>query len=200
MPSSLYMPKAVAVWLVDNTSMTFEQIAHVCGMHVLEVQSIADGESEDSCILGCDPRDTGEISKDEIIACESDSSRMPVVSIMEDKSSRKKKTKKSSTYTPIARRRAKPDAVMWLLRHSKLDHKQIASLIGTTVNTVESIADKTYWNVANLRPRDPVMLRLCSAEQLEDAMLAAKIAKEKDEIYLRAQMKEESLMRDDANE
>ncbi len=193
MSTSLCMPKAVAVWLVDNTKMTFDQIAHVCGLHTLEVQSIADGESVDGCMVGCDPISTGEMTREEIAKCEENESRMPVVNVVEQRLPDKKKKKaKRGSYTPIARRKAKPDAIMWLLKHSPLSHKQIAALVCTTIPTIKSIEDKTYWNVANLRPRDPVILGLCDAEDFEDALLSAKVAQEKDEIYKRAKILEES--------
>lgn len=161
------MPKATAVWLIDNTALTFEQIGNFCGMHYLEIQSIADGDSGNG-IVGIDPISTKQLEEKEIKACEKDSSRDLKLS----KESRKHlQKKKGAGYTPIARRQDKPDAIAWIIKnHPYMSDGQIIKLIGTTKKTIESIRTKEHWNSTNIRPRDPVLLGLCSQLELNKAI------------------------------
>ncbi len=158
------MPKATAVWLVDNTSLTFEQIAEYCGLHRLEVQGIADGEVAVG-IQGLDPVANSQVARQEIERCEKDSSeRLKMIKL--DLPEPAKRTK-GPRYTPVAKRQDKPDAIAWLLRHHpELKESQIAKLIGTTKNTIQAVGERTHWNSPNIRPRDPVLLGLCGQGEL----------------------------------
>ncbi len=165
------MPKATAVWLVDNTSLTFEQIAEFCGMHPLEVQGIADGDVAQT-IIGIDPTSNGQLSKEEIKRCEQD----PNAKLKLNKDAHKymQKKVKGSRYTPVARRADKPDAISWLLKHHpELSDSQIVKLIGTTKNTISAVRDRTHWNTPNIQPKDPVLLGLCTQTHLDDAIKKA---------------------------
>jgi len=158
------MPKATAVWLIDNTTLTFQQIADFCGLHPLEVQGIADGEVAMG-IQGLDPTASGELTREEIKRCEDDSSGKLKMSTR-DLPQPTKRTK-GPRYTPVAKRQDKPDAIAWLLRHHpELKDAQITRLIGTTKNTIQAVRERTHWNTANIRPRDPVLLGLCSQMDL----------------------------------
>ncbi len=172
------MPKSTAVWLVENTSLTFEQISKFCNLHILEVQGIADGEVAVG-IQGKNPIMSGELTKEEIKRCESDSSKK--LEIIKDEiplSSTLKKGKKK--FTPASRRQVIPDAISWLLKyHPELTDPQIAKLIGTTKNTINSIKNREHWNMQNINPRDPVLLALCSQSSLSEAVLKAKRKKER---------------------
>ncbi len=170
MPQPL-MPKATAVWLVENTSLTFEQIAEFCGLHPLEVQAIADGEVA-AQMHGLDPVANGQLSAEEIKRCEGDpqarlelSARALPVQIVKHKGPR---------YTPIAKRQDKPDAIAYLLRsHPELSDTQIQKLIGTTKPTIAAVRDRTHWNSPNIKPRHPVPLGLCTTEELDEALRRA---------------------------
>ncbi len=162
------MQKATAVWLVQNTSLTFEQIAEFCHLHLLEIKGIADGDVAKS-IVGADPIQIGQLSKEEIARCERDPkgklriSESALRMIMTEAA----KHKKQSKYTPVASRQDKPDAVAWLLKHCpEMNDTQIAKLIGSTKSTVLAIRNKTHWNTANIRPKDPALLGLCSQTDL----------------------------------
>jgi len=168
------MPKATAVWLIDNTTLTFQQIADFCGLHPLEVQGIADGEVAMG-IQGLDPTASGELSREEIKRCEEDSSGKLKMS-KRDLPQPTKRTK-GPRYTPVAKRQDKPDAIAWLLRHHpELKDAQITRLIGTTKNTIQAVRDRTHWNTANIRPRDPVLLGLCSQIDLNTIVQKAQKA------------------------
>ena len=172
------MPKSTAVWLVENTSLTFEQISKFCNLHILEIQGIADGEVAVG-IQGKNPIMSGELSKDEISRCELDSSQD--LKIIKDEiplsSSLKKGRKK---FTPPSRRQLIPDAISWLLKyHPELSDPQIAKLIGTTKNTINSIKSREHWNIQNITPRDPVLLALCTQSSLTEATIKAKKKLEK---------------------
>jgi hypothetical protein len=160
------MPKATAVWLVENTSLSFDQIAEFCGMHLLEVKGIADGDVAQG-IKGLDPISSGQLSREEIKRAEEDPAHhlrlsdrkvdVPVV-----------KTKKGPRYTPVSRRHDRPNAVLWLLRnHPELKDSQIMRLVGTTKPTIQQIRERSHWNSANLTPQDPVTLGLCSQIDLD---------------------------------
>lgn len=161
------MPKATAVWLIENTKLTFEQIADFCKLHPLEVQGIADGDVAQG-IAGQDPVLKGFTSRESIEACEKDSSRMMVFkSDFLDYVSVEGKRKKTK-YTPVARRQDKPDAIAWLIKnYPGMTEGQISKLVGTTKKTIQDIKAKTYWNMSNLRPRDPVLLGICTQTALE---------------------------------
>lgn len=160
------MPKATAVWLVDNTALSFEQIGDFCKLHPLEVKGIADGEVAQG-IKGLDPISTGQLSRDEITLAEKDPNRRlrlldPKVRLPEQKKRR------GPRYTPVSRRHDRPNAILWLLRnHAELKDAQIIRLVGTTKATIQSIRDRTHWNSPQLSPMDPVTLGLCSQIDLD---------------------------------
>ena len=166
------MPKATAVWLVDNTALTFDQISSFCGLHTLEVQAIADGEVATG-MQGLDPTLNGQLSKEEIIRCEADpAARMgmskPSVPLP-------KVRQKGARYTPISKRQDRPDAIAWLLKtHPELSDAQISRLIGTTKPTINAVRDKTHHNTPNLTPQSPVFLGLCSGADLEKMVAVAR--------------------------
>jgi hypothetical protein len=162
----LLMPKATAVWLVENTSLSFEQIAALCGLHVLEVKGIADGDVAQG-IKGMDPISTGQLSREEIARGEEDHDYQ--LKIAEAKVDIPDvKTKKGPRYTPVSRRHDRPNAVLWLLRnHPELKDSQIMRLVGTTKPTIAAIRDRTHWNSQNLTPQDPVTLGLCTQVDLD---------------------------------
>ena len=175
--AQLLMPKATAVWLIENTALTFEQIAAFCNLHPLEVQGIADGEVAVG-IVGLDPTTNGQLTADEIKRCEADpSARLKMAK--QDIPMPATRTK-GPRYTPISKRQDKPDAVAWLLRHHpELSEAQISKLIGTTKQTIAAVRDRTHWNSPNLRPRDPVLLGLCTQSDLNSVVMKARKAIEK---------------------
>ncbi|MGB3816038.1 MAG: DUF1013 domain-containing protein [Shinella sp.] len=165
MAQQLLMPKATAVWLVDNTALSFDQIATFCKLHPLEVKAIADGESSQG-IKGLDPISTGQLSREEIARAESNPNHKlklsePKVRVPESK-------RKGPRYTPVSKRQDRPNAILWLVRnHPELKDAQISRLVGTTKSTIEQIRDRTHWNATNLTPMDPVTLGLCSQIDLD---------------------------------
>ena len=170
------MPKATAVWLVDNTGLTFEQVAEFCGMHPLEVQGIADGDVAGG-IRGQDPTANAQLTAEEIARCEADSSaHLKLADTAQQYISKKTK---GSRYTPVARRQDKPDAIAWLVKNfPTMTDAQIAKLVGTTKNTIQAIRTKSHWNSSNIKPRDPVLLGLCTQTHLDAAISKAKPAQE----------------------
>jgi hypothetical protein len=166
MANAPLMPKATAVWLVDNTSLTFGQIAEFCKLHELEVKAIADGEAAQG-IRGLDPVTMGQLTREELARVEGNpDARLrlsePKVKLPEPK------RRQGARYTPLSRRHDRPNAILWLLRnHGELKDSQIMRLVGTTKTTIESIRDRTHWNIANLVPSDPVTLGLCSQIDLD---------------------------------
>jgi len=168
------MPKATTVWLIENTSLSFEQIADFCGLHPLEVQGIADDEVSTG-IQGLDPIIRNQVTREEIERCEKDpSARLKMAK--QDLPMPSKRTK-GPRYTPVAKRQDKPDGIAWLARHHpELKDSQIARLIGTTKNTIQSVRERTHWNSPNIRPRDPVLLGLCSQVDLNQAVEKARKA------------------------
>jgi len=166
------MPKSTAVWLVANTSLSFEQIAEFCGLHVLEVKGIADGDVAQG-IKGMDPISTAQLSREEIARAEADPSHSlkladPKVAIPPAP------LKRGPRYTPVSRRHDRPNAVLWLLRnHPELKDSQIMRLVGTTKPTIAQIRDRTHWNSATLVPQDPVTLGLCSQIDLDEEVQKA---------------------------
>ena len=165
------MPKATAVWLVENTSLTFEQIADFCELHPLEVQAIADGEVAVQ-MQGLDPVANGQTTTEEIERCQADPEARLKLSPQAIPPQLVKH--KGPRYTPLAKRQDKPDAIMYLLRnHPELSDAQISKLIGTTKPTIAGVRDRTHWNSANIKPRDPVILGLCSQTDLNAAIAQA---------------------------
>jgi len=160
------MPKATAVWLVDNTSLSFDQIAEFCKLHPLEVKAIADGEAAIT-IKGLDPVLTGQLTREEIQAGEAD--RKHKLQLANPKVRVPTAAKrKGPRYTPVSRRQDRPNAILWLLRnHAELKDAQIMRLVGTTKPTIESIRNRTHWNANNLTPLDPVTLGLCTQIDLD---------------------------------
>ena len=164
------MPKATAVWLIDKTALTFTQIADFCGMHPLEVQAIADGEVAQG-IVGYDPIANGQLTQKEITACEANADlrlKLLPTTLPQPKRS------KGARYTPVAKRNDRPDGIAFLLRnYPQLTEGQIAKLMGTTKDTIQKVRDRTHWNSVNIKPRDPVILGLCSQTDLHNAVLQA---------------------------
>ena len=162
------MPKATAVWLIENTTLTFTQIAEFCGLHLLEVQGIADGEVAKG-IIGVDPVTSGQLTREEIARCEDDeTARLKLAEVAIQHHVTEKKQKKTSKYTPVARRQDKPDAIAWILKNCpEINDPQIVKLIGTTKSTIDSVRSKTHWNSQNIKPRDPVLLGLCTQTELD---------------------------------
>ena len=160
------MPKATAVWLVENTSLSFDQIAEFCKLHPLEVKGIADGEVATG-IKGYDPISTGQLTREEIARCEGDAERKLMLSTSKVRLPEFKK-QRGARYTPLSRRQDRPNAILWLLRnHAELKDAQIMRLVGTTKHTLEAIRERNHWNSANLQPMDPVTLGLCSQMDLD---------------------------------
>jgi uncharacterized protein len=170
------MPKATAVWLVEHTALSFDQVADFCKLHPLEVKAIADGDAAQG-IKGLDPVQTGQLSREEIEKAEGEPDyrlklldpkvRLPVA-----------KRKKGPRYTPVSRRQDRPNAILWLVRnHPELKDAQIMRLVGTTKSTIQSIRERTHWNAQTLQPMDPVTLGLCS--QIDLDLEVHRAAKEK---------------------
>jgi uncharacterized protein len=166
MTAAPLMPKATAVWLVENTALSFEQVADFCKLHPLEVKAIADGDAAQG-IKGLDPVQTGQLSREEIEKGVADPSYRlklldPKVRLPEAKK------KKGPRYTPVSRRQDRPNAILWLVRnHPELKDSQIMRLVGTTKATIQAIRDRTHWNASTLQPMDPVTLGLCSQIDLD---------------------------------
>ncbi|MBK0400945.1 DUF1013 domain-containing protein [Limibaculum sp. M0105] len=175
------MPKATAVWLVDNTTLTFRQIAEFCGMHELEISGIADGEVAQG-IKGFDPVANHQLTAEEIARCEGD----PIARLrMVKREIAPPVKRKGPRYTPVSKRQDRPAAIAWLVRyHPELEDSQISRLIGTTKPTILSIREKTHWNYSNLQPVDPVALGLCRQTELDEAVrkAAEKRAKSKEHV------------------
>lgn len=180
MSNTLLMPKATAVWLVENTALTFLQIADFCNLHHLEVKGIADGDVAQG-IKGMDPVSSGQLTRDEIQLAQDDPDHalklsepkieIPVV-----------KTKRGPRYTPLSRRQDRPDAISWLLRyHPELTTGQVGKLVGTTKPTIEAIRDRSHWNSANIKPVDPVTLGLCKQSELDEAVQKAALRVEREQ-------------------
>ncbi|GLK79997.1 DUF1013 domain-containing protein [Methylopila turkensis] len=191
MSNAPLMPKATAVWLVENTSLSFAQIADFCKLHELEVKAVADGEAAQG-IKGLDPITSGQLTREEIEKGQNNPDyrlqlavskvRLPPV-----------KPRKGPRYTPVSRRQDRPNAILWLVRnHPELKDTQIIRLVGTTKSTIAAIRDRTHWNAANLAPADPVTLGLCS--QIDLDFEVAKAAKANPEAVLRKEEDNETLL------
>ncbi len=173
------MPKATAVWLVEHTALTFEQIGAFCGLHALEVQAIADGEVAVQ-MQGLDPIANGQITIEEIERCQKDPNLRLEISKEAHPVELVKHT--GPRYTPIAKRQDKPDAISWLLKnHPELSDGQISKLVGTTKPTIQAVRDRTHWNSPNIKPRHPAALGLCTMEMLEAAVARANRGKKRAE-------------------
>ena len=176
MTAAPLMPKATAVWLVENTALSFDQVADFCKLHPLEVKAIADGDAAQG-IKGLDPVLTGQLSREEIEKAVADPDYRlklldPKVRLPEAKK------KKGPRYTPVSRRQDRPNAILWLVRnHPELKDSQIMRLVGTTKSTIQAIRERTHWNASNLQPMDPVTLGLCS--QIDLDLEVHRAAKEK---------------------
>ena len=190
MSNTPLMPMATAVWLVENTTLTFKQIANFCNLHEVEIQGIADGEVAKG-IKAYNPIISGQLSRDEIELSSKDENRaLQIKSSDIEISNTEKKTKK---YIPLSKRQDKPDSALWLIRqHNMLKDSQIAKLVGVTKNSVTSIRNKSYWNYNNLNPKDPVALNLFNQKDLVEALEKAerRIKREKKEKEKAKQSKE----------
>ncbi len=165
------MPKATAVWLVENTSLSFEQIAGFTGMHELEVQAIADGEVAQG-IVGVNPIANGQLTQEDLDRAQGD----PRARLKLNKTDipLPKARSKGARYTPVSKRQDRPDAIAWLLKHHpELTDAQISRLIGTTKPTILSVRDRSHWNATNIKPQNPVTLGLCTEPELEKAVIIA---------------------------
>lgn len=164
------MPKATAVWLIEKTALTFTQIADFCGMHPLEVQAIADGEVAQG-IVGYDPVANSQITAAEIQRCEKDANAR--LKLLENAMPQPKRSR-GARYTPVAKRNDRPDGIAFLMRNfPQLSEAQIARLMGTTKETIQKVRDRSHWNSANIKARDPVILGLCSQTDLNAMVLQA---------------------------
>ena len=165
------MPKATAVWLVENTALTFDQIADFCGLHPLEVQAIADGEVATQ-MLGLDPVANGQTTAEELARCQANPEGR--LKLLETAIPPQYQRHKGPRYTPIAKRQDKPDAILYLLRnHPELSDAQICKLVGTTKPTINAVRDRSHWNSPNLKARHPVGLELCTLDELDQAVTKA---------------------------
>ncbi len=163
------MPHATASWLVDNTALSFEQIAEFCGLHILEVQAMAD-DLASSKYTGRDPVHSGELTHEEIAKAQDD----PNYRLKMHKAPVDVSRTKGPRYTPVSKRADKPDGIAWILRnHPEISDAQIGRLIGTTRNTINALRERSHWNIQNIQPKDPVTLGLCSQRELDAAVARA---------------------------
>ena len=166
--TQLLMPKATAVWLIDNTALTFTQIGDFCQLHELEVQAIADGEVG-AGIQGYDPVQNNQLTAEEISRCEADQSAS--LTLSESQLPQPTLRTKGPRYVPVARRGDKPDGIAWLVKHHpELSDAQIGKLIGTTKETIRKIRERTHWNIQNIQAKHPAMLGLCAQQDLNAAI------------------------------
>jgi uncharacterized protein len=167
MSHGLLMPKATAVWLVENTSLTFEQIADFCKLHPLEVKGIADGEVAIG-IKGMNPVSNSQLSQEELDKAQKNPAYRLTLAPPKVRLPEVKRSRKGPRYTPLSRRHDRPNAILWLLRnHPELKDTQIMRIVGTTKNTIDQIRDRAHWNMASLSAMDPVTLGLCSQIDLD---------------------------------
>ena len=199
------MPKATAIWLVENTSLSFKQIANFCGMHELEIKGIADGEVG-AGIKGLNPITNKQLTKEEIERCSNDTEANLQI-IVNEVSTKTEQSKKKKKYTPLSKRQDRPDAVYWLIRnHPELKDSQVARLVGSTKSTIDAIRNRTHWNMANIRPQDPIGLGLCRQIELDEAIAKAERSlkraekkKEKEERESLAQTNEDNLENEESS-
>jgi hypothetical protein len=189
------MPKATAVWLVDNTTLTFKQIAEFCGLHELEVNGIADGEVAQG-MKGFDPVANNQLDQKEIDRCEKD--RTARLRLKRTKSMEGEARRKGPRYTPLSKRQERPAAIAWLVRyHPELSDGQISKLVGTTKPTIQSIRNRTHWNSANIQPVDPVAVGLCAQSELDEAVRKAAEKKKREREEVMTQEERMSLLSTD---
>ena len=190
------MPKATAIWLVENTALTFKQIADFCGMHELEIKGIADGEVGMG-IKGLNPISTNQLTKEEIEKAANDPERALEL-IQNEITIQTERDPKQKKYTPLSKRQERPDAISWLLRnHPELKDSQVAKLVGSTKNMVVSIKNKTNWNMSNIRPQDPVGLGLCKHVDLDEALEKAERSQKR---AAKKKLKEEKILQQQKQE
>jgi hypothetical protein len=188
MSETPFMPKATAVWLVENTTVTFKQIANFCNLHELEVKGIADGDVAKG-IKAYNPILAGQLSREEIDLCSKDPNRN--LNLVERAEEVQVKERKKPKYTPLSKRQDRPDAALWLLKnYSEFNDGQISKLVGSTKGTVSLIRKRSYWNFSNLKAKDPVILGLCSQSTFEKYLDKAKRRVEKEK---KAKIKQEKL-------
>lgn len=166
------MPKATAIWLIENTGLTFEQIGAFCGLHELEVQALADEEVAPG-MAGADPIANGQLTPEEIKRCETDSTAR--LQLAKSDIPEPQARSKGARYTPVSKRQDKPDGIAWLLRnYPELSDAQVGKLLGTTKPTINAVRDRSHWNASNIRPRSPVELGLCNEAELGAAIEKAR--------------------------
>ena len=172
MTDTPFMPKATAVWLVENTTLTFKQIAEFCHLHELEIKGIADGDVAKG-IKAYNPILAGQLSREEIEICSKDSNKE--LALLKKVDEVEIKERKKPKYTPLSKRQDRPDAILWLCKNApELNDGQISKIVGSTKGTVALIRKRSYWNFSNLKPRDPVILSLCTQEFFQKALEKAK--------------------------
>ena len=191
MPETPFMPKATAVWLVENTTLTFKQIANFCNLHELEIKGIADGDVAKG-IKAYNPILAGQLSREEIDSCSKDPEK--ILTLNQKTEDVKVKERKKPKYTPLSKRQDRPDAILWLCKNApELTDGQISKLVGSTKGTVSLIRKRSYWNFSSLKPRDPVILALCTQDIYEKALEKAKRRVEREKkVKLKEQKKLES--------
>ena len=190
------MPKATAIWLVENTALTFKQIADFCGMHELEIKGIADGEVGMG-IKGLNPISTNQLTKEEIDKAANDPEHALEL-IQNEITIQTERDPKQKKYTPLSKRQERPDAISWLIRnHPELKDSQVAKLVGSTKNMVVSIKNKTNWNMSNIRPQDPVGLGLCKQVDLDEALEKAERSQKR---AAKKKLKEEKILQQQKQE
>ncbi len=176
--TEILMPKATAVWLIDNTSLTFGQIADFCGLHPLEIKGIADGDVAQG-VRGLDPISGSQLTRDEIKKAEGDS-EYRMVAVVPKHADKMTQRRKSPRYTPVSRRQNRPDAIAWVVRnHPEVSDAQISKLIGTTKPTITAVRDRSHWNASQIKPVDPVSVGLCSQIDLDAVVQKAAEKKRK---------------------
>lgn len=191
-------PKQTAIWLIDNTALTFDQIAKFCNLHSAEVQAIADGTVA-SGMVGENPIMNGELTKEEIARCEKDDTAE--LEVIKNNLPKPAKRSKGPKYTPISKRSDKPDAVMYILKnHPEISEAQIVKIVGTTKTTIKAIRDRSHANISNMKPRHPADLGLCSYTEFDALVEKARAAGEKAGTYKRpAEVVEEPMAEEDTN-
>jgi len=190
MSQTPFMPKATAVWLVENTTLTFKQIASFCNLHELEIKGIADGDVAKG-IKAYNPILAGQLTREEIDLCSKDSNR--TLNLVERAEEVQIKERKKPKYTPLSKRQDRPDAILWLCKNAtELTDGQISKLVGSTKGTVSLIRKRSYWNFSNLKARDPVILALCTQEIFQKALEKGKRRIEREK---KAKIREEKLIK-----
>ena len=173
--AKLLHPKATAVWLVDNTTMTFKQIADLVDMHELEIQGIADGDVA-AGVKGFDPVANNQLTQDAIDAAENNP--MHALKLKPNSAAAGEEKRRGPRYTPLSKRQDRPASILWLVKfHPELSDGQVSKLVGTTKPTIQAIRERTHWNIANIQPIDPVALGLCKQSELDDAVQKANAKK-----------------------